>query len=63
MKGRACVDGRQQHPLCKKEDSTSPAVGLELVLLTSVIDGMEKRDLAVADIPGAYLNSEMDDIV
>ena len=32
-------------------------------MLTSTIDALEGRDVAVVDIPGAYLSADMDDEV
>ena len=32
-------------------------------MLTATIDALEGRDVAVVDIPGAYLSAEMDDEV
>jgi hypothetical protein len=33
------------------------------VFLTSVIDAMEKREVAVVDIPGAFVQAKMDELV
>lgn len=32
-------------------------------MLTLIIDAMERRDVATADVAGAYLNADMDDYV
>ena len=63
IKGRACVDGRKQRDVYAKEDVSSPTVSIEVVLLTSVIDALEERDVLVTDIPGAYLTTNMDEEV
>merc|ERR1712232_698096 len=47
----------------EKEDATSPTVSIKSVILTSIIDAKEHRDIAVADIPGAFLHAKMDDYV
>ena len=57
LKGRACADGRKQQGKYEKEDTTSPTVALESVLITSVVDAHEKRDVAVVDILGAFLHT------
>jgi hypothetical protein len=36
---------------------------IESVMLTSVIDAFEERDIATVDIPGAFLQVDMDEIV
>ena len=38
-------------------------MSIEAVLLTSVIDALEDRDVAVTDIPGAYLTTDIDEEV
>ena len=63
IKGRGCADGRKQRDKYSNSDTTSPTVSTEAVLITSVIDALEGRDVAVVDIPGAYLSAEMDDEV
>ena len=35
----------------------------EAVIFTATIDALEGRDVAVVDIPGAYLSADMDDEV
>ena len=37
-----------------KEESSSPTVSTESVLLTSIIDAQEGREVAVIDIPNAF---------
>ena len=63
IKGRACTDGRKQRNLYAKEDASSPTVSIETVLLTSVIDVLENRDVTVTDISGAYLTTDIDEEV
>ena len=41
-----------------KEDSTSPTVSLPAVLATAVIDAHEGREVAVVDIPNAFVQTE-----
>ena len=35
----------------------------EAVFLTAVIDAMEGREVAVVDIPGAFMQADMDELV
>ena len=63
IKGRGCADGRKQHAYINKEDASSPTVAIESVMLSSVIDAMEERDVATVDIPGAFMQVDMDDLV
>ena len=63
IKGRGCADGRKQRQYVPKADATSPTVSTEVVFVSAVIDAHEGRDIAVIDIPGAYLHANMDDAV
>ena len=63
LKGRAVADGRKQRLYIKKEDVASPTVKLESLILSLLIDARENRDVATADIVGAYLIAEMKDHV
>jgi hypothetical protein len=46
-----------------KEDSSSPTVSLEALMLSCAIDAKEGRDVATADIPGAFMQTNMDQTV
>jgi hypothetical protein len=63
VKGRTCADGRKQHETAEPGAVTSPTVSLESVLITSTIEAYEGREVAVVDIPGAYLSADMDEEV
>ena len=63
IKGRGCADGRKQRAHMSKEDSSSPTVAIEALMLSCVIDAKEHRDVATVDIPGAFMQADMDDKV
>jgi hypothetical protein len=63
LKGRACADGRPQRAYIPKEDAASPAVSLESLILSLMIDSYEGRDVATADVAGAFLKGDMPDFV
>jgi len=63
IKGRGCADGRKQRATTTKEEASSPTVAIESVMLTSVIDAKENRDVAIVDIPGAFMQADMDELV
>jgi hypothetical protein len=46
IKERICVDGRKKQSLITTENSSSPTVSFESLLLTCVIDAMERRYIA-----------------
>ena len=63
IKARGCADGRKQRETTSKEDASSPTVSIEAVMLSAVIDAMEERDVATVDIPGAFMQADIDEVV
>jgi len=63
VKGRGCADGRRQRIYSVKGEVSSPTVATESVLLTCTIDAFEGRDIATVDIPGTFLQADMEGIV
>jgi hypothetical protein len=63
VKGRACADGRKQQDMAVPGDVTSPTTALESILFTTTIDAFEGRDVAIVDVPGAFLSADMDEEV
>ena len=59
IKARGCADGRSQRGHVPKEETSSPTVATEALILTCVVDAAEKRDVATCDIPGAFMQSDM----
>jgi hypothetical protein len=62
-KARGCADGRKQRAWTNKEDASSPTISTEAVFLTSIIDALENRDVAIVDVPGAFMQADMDELV
>ena len=63
IKARACADGRKHRKHLKKDDVSSPTVQQESLIISMMIDAKEGRDVATADIVGAYLLAQMNDYV
>ena len=59
IKARTCADGRPQRSYVPRDEAASPTVSMEALLTTLAIDAKEKRDVAVFDVPSAYLHAEM----
>jgi hypothetical protein len=59
IKGRACAYGRKQREGSTKSDATPPTVALESVMITATIDAHVGREVAIVDVPGAYLTADM----
>ena len=63
IKERGCADSHKQRVYITKEESMAPTVSTEAVFLTAVIDVMEDRNVAVLDVPGAFMQAEIDKLV
>ena len=63
LKGRTCADGRSQRGQYTKEQTASPTISTDALMLSLIIDSVEERDVATADVVGAYLLADMDDFV
>ena len=63
VKARACADGKKQRRYIKKEEVSLPTAQQESLIITMMIDAKEGRDVAIADVVGAYLLALMDDYV
>jgi Reverse transcriptase (RNA-dependent DNA polymerase) len=57
------VDGRSQRGHYTKEQTASPTISTDALMLSLIIDAVEGRDVATADVVGAYLLADMDDFV
>jgi len=63
LKGRTVADGRAQRSLYDKSETASPTVSTDALTLSIIVDAHEGRDVATADVAGAYLKADMDDFV
>ena len=61
IKGQTVANGRPQRALYTKEEMTSPTVSTDVLLLSLLVDAHEKRDVATADVAGAYLHAKLED--
>jgi Reverse transcriptase (RNA-dependent DNA polymerase) len=61
IKGRTVAGGNKQRDYISKEDASSPTVTTESVLLSCIIDAQEGRDVAVIDIPNAFIQTRIED--
>ena len=54
------ASGNKQRNHIEKKDATSPTSALESVLLTATIDAKEGRDVAIFNIPNAFVNTRIE---
>ena len=59
IKGGTIAGGNKQHDYISKEDASSPTVTVESVLLSSIIDAEEDRDVITIDIPNAFIQKRV----
>jgi hypothetical protein len=60
-KGRTVADGRKQRALHAKDKTTPPTASTDALMLSTMIDAHEERDVATADVAGACSHAELDD--
>ena len=58
LKARNCANGSTQREFMGKEESTSPTVLTESILLTCIIDAKEGCDVMTGDIPNAFVQTD-----
>ena len=63
IKGRGCADGRKQRIYKTKEETSAPTVAIESLMLSCTIDAKERRSVITADIPGAFMQADMDEVL
>ena len=59
VKGRSCADGRTQRESTTREESASPTVSQDAVMITAAIDALEGRDVMTGDIPNAFIQTDL----
>ena len=60
-KGHGCADGWKQRVYKTKEDTSSPTISVEALLLTCLIDAMDVLSVSTCDRPGAFIQVDMDE--
>ena len=61
VKARMVAGGNRQRGYIDKEDATSPTVTTKSVILSCIIDAREEREVAVIDIPNAFVQTVIED--
>ena len=59
VKGRMVAGGNKQRSEILAIEATSPTAALESVLLTATIDAHEERDVAIINIPNAFVQTRI----
>jgi hypothetical protein len=61
IKGHTVADGRKERWLHAKEETASPAVSTDALMLSAMMDACKERDVATADVAGGCLHANQDD--
>ena len=59
IKGRTVSGGNKQRDCISKEDSISPTLEIESLLLICIIDAKEERGVALIDIPNYFIQTQI----
>ena len=63
VKAWGCANGHKQCLYKTKDETSSPTMNVEALFITCLIDAMEGREVMTCDIPGAFMRSEMDELI
>jgi hypothetical protein len=63
IKARGCTDGHPQRLYKLKSETSSPMVMTEAIFLTALVDAQEGCEVMTVDIPGAFMQCDMDELV
>jgi hypothetical protein len=63
IKVRACTDGSKQRETATPGHAASPTLSVESVMITATVEAHEGGDVAVVDVPGAFLSADTDEEV
>jgi hypothetical protein len=61
IKGRMVANGKPTREWHTREEATSPTASLEGIFLTAAVDAKEKRDVLSADVPNAFIQTDIPD--
>jgi hypothetical protein len=59
VKARTCANGSTQREYTDRDEAASPTVMTEAVLITGVIEAKQRRDVMTADIPNAFVQTDV----
>jgi hypothetical protein len=61
LKALQVAGGNKQRGYIMKEDASSPTVSSEAVMLMCIVDAKENREVAIVDIPNAFVQTVFED--
>ena len=61
IKRHTCADGGPQRAYTPREEASTSTISLKSLMELLLIDAHKERDVAIFDIPGAYLHAKLPD--
>ena len=61
VKAWACANGSTQHEYMERDEAASPTAMTESILIMAVIDAKQNQDVMTADIPNAFIQTDVDE--
>eukprot|EP00957_Ditylum_brightwellii_P083714 6362793-Ditylum_brightwellii.AAC.1 len=62
IKGCRCEDGKKEGTYAPNGITSTFTIATEALMLSCIINAMEGRDAAIVNIPGAFVQVDMDEI-
>ena len=62
MNNKMVYNGKPTREWLSREDSVSPTVALESIMLIAVIDAHEGRNVMMCNIPNAFIQAPMPEV-
>ena len=61
VKARTCANGSTQCAYMERDEAASPTAMTESILITATIDAKQNRDVMTADIPNAFVQTDVNE--
>ena len=57
VKGRLAYNGKKTWDWISRENSSSPTVGTDSIMMTCAIDTYEQRDIITSNVPNSFIQT------
>ena len=58
LKGRLAYNGKKTHDWISKENTSSPTVSTDSIIMNCSIEAYERRDVMTSDVPNAFIQTD-----
>jgi hypothetical protein len=59
IKARTCANGSTQREYIEREAAASPTASTDSIIITSIIDAKQERDVMTSDVPNAFVQTDI----